>query len=155
MNATVPARPPGEVVEMSATATKTKKRYAVFAPRARLQAEALALRELLMNQGLTAVEKSFSEAQWKALDGSDADSLDTQLVVTINQVRFAGYPAGGIEKVITEDYAVSWLESDLEPGEIPPQTADAVLTPLLKRVASGTSTMADAQELSHQLRRAA
>lgn len=155
MNASACARPASDAVEMSATAVKSKKRYAVFAPRARLQAEALALRELLMNQGLTAIEKSFPEAEWRAIDGTDADNLDTQLVVTINQVRFTGYPDGGVEKVVTDDYAVSWLESDLEPGAIPTLACDVALTPLLKRVASGTSTMADAQELSQQLRRAA
>ena len=145
------------VVTLCAIDPDSNKRYSISARRDRVQPEALALRDLLMAHGLSTIEKPFPYAEWKGADGSIEDCFAPQLVVTINQVRFSGYPSEDLSPVISDPYEVCWLESDLEPGHVPRLEVDAAHAEILARVASGTSTASDAEELSRRLseRRAA
>jgi len=137
-------------ISLVAIASASKKRFTVVAPFEELQTQALAMREVLMAHALTTLEKPFPLAQWTAADGQDADCIDTQLIVTINEVQFAGFPAGGLAgRVLTELYPASHLEIDVAPER---RTPKSTWTPILRRVASGTSTEADAQQLAQLIK---
>ena len=58
------------VVTLCAIDPASNKRYSISARRDRVQAEALALRDLLMAHGLSTIEKPFPHAEWKGADGS-------------------------------------------------------------------------------------
>jgi hypothetical protein len=136
----------GGQITLVAIASASKKRFNVFAPFHELQAQALAMREVLMTHALTTLEKPYPLARWTTADGHDADCIDTQLIVTINEVQFAGFPAGGLAgRVLTELYPASHLETGVTPERLAPPCS---WTPILRRVASGTSTFADARQLA-------
>ena len=86
----------GGPVELCATGPSTHARYMATALCDRLRSEALALRELPMSHRRTSIETSFPAASRVRRHGSDADRLGSRRVATIDHLRIAGYPGGGL-----------------------------------------------------------